>query len=140
MGSLLNSHGQPTMNSPCPSTRHAGSSASLSHGCSRGGIGDYFDDRPKGDKITLAAWLEHLDFYVDCRFAADAAFPFVALNMVYRRRAYEQSAWFLTAHLENAPLTAAEIQERLRAGDDPFLSRLRHFGGGTLRGTDAYWA
>ena len=37
-------------------------------------------------------------------------------------------------------MNAAEMQGRLRAGGRSFLDRLRHFGGGAIRGTDAYWA
>ena len=35
-------------------------------------------------------------------------------------------------------MNAAEMQDKLRAGDRSFLDRLRHFGGGVLRGADAY--
>ena len=37
-------------------------------------------------------------------------------------------------------MNAAEMQDKLRAGDHTFLDRLRRFGGGVLRGTDAYWS
>ena len=36
-------------------------------------------------------------------------------------------------------MNAAEIQGRLRAGDHSFLGRLPRFGGGVLRGADAFW-
>ena len=68
-----------------------------------GGVGCFFDDRPYGEGFTFAKWLEHLVFYSDGRFSADVAFPFVALNMMYRRRSVEQSGWFLKNHVEDAP-------------------------------------
>ena len=37
-------------------------------------------------------------------------------------------------------MDAAEIQGKLRACDVSFIDSLRHFGGGVLRGTGAYWA
>ena len=104
------------------------------------GVGCFFDDRPYGESLTFSDWLEHLVYYYDGRFAADVAFPFVALNMMYRRRAAEQSGWFLKSHVDEPPLNAAAIQDRIRSGGESFLDRLRHFGGGALRGTDAYWS
>ena len=97
-----------------------------------GGVGCFFDDRPPGDGLKFEKWLE--------RFGADVAFPFVALNMACGRMSAEKSRLFLKSHVEGPPANAAEIQCKLRAGDHSFLDRLRRFGGGFLRGTDAYWA
>ena len=74
-----------------------------------------FDDRPFGEWFAIAKWLARIVFYYDGRFSADVAFPFVALNMMYRRRSVEQSGWFLKSHVEDAPANAAEIQGELRA-------------------------
>ena len=38
------------------------------------------------------------------------------------------------------PANAAEMQDKLREAGRSFLDRLRRFGGGVLRGTDAYWS
>ena len=80
-----------------------------------GGVGRFFDDRPSGEGFTFEKWLEHIVFYYDGRFSADSASPFVALNMMYRRRSIEQSGWFLKSHVEDAPANAAEIQDKLSA-------------------------
>ena len=104
-----------------------------------GGFGFFFDARPVGEWLKFAKWIDRIIYYYDGRFGADVAFPFVALNMAYRRRYAEQSSWFLKSHVEDPPANAAEMQDKLRAGDHSFLDRIRHFGGGVLRGTDAYW-
>ena len=79
-------------------------------------------------------------FHFDCRFAADGAFPFVALNRVYRRRPSNKIGRFLKKkHVEGATTNASEIHDELRAGGKSALYRIRHFGGDFLRGTDAYW-
>jgi len=102
---------------------------------SPGGVGRFFDDRPFAEGLAFGDWLERLVYYYDGPFAADTAFAFVALNMLHRRRAAEQSDWFLQSHVEHPPERAADVQDQIRAGDDSLLNRLRHFGG-----TDAYWA
>ena len=79
-------------------------------------------------------------FYYDGRFSADVAFPFVALNMMYRVLSVEKSGRFLGNHVEDFPANAAEIQGKLRVCDVSSLDRLRHFGVGVMRGTGAYWA
>ena len=38
------------------------------------------------------------------------------------------------------PANAAEMQDKLRAGGRSFLGRIRRFGCGVPRVTDAYWA
>ena len=48
------------------------------------------DDRPFCEGFTFAKWLGRPVFYYDGRFGADVASPFVALNMMYRRRSVEQ--------------------------------------------------
>ena len=106
-----------------------------------GGVGCFFDDRRYGGGVTIAKWLGRLVFYSDGRFSADVAFPFAALNMMYRRRSVEQSGMFLKKTTSmTPPANAAAIQDKLREGDLSFIDRLRHFGGGVLRGTDAYLA
>ena len=66
-------------------------------------MGGFFDDRPFGEGLKVAKWPEHLIYYRDGRFGADVAFPFVALNMAYRRRSSDQSIWFLKSHVEDPP-------------------------------------
>ena len=105
-----------------------------------GGVGFFFDDRPYGEELKFPDWLEHLVYYYDGRFAADVAFPFVALNMMYRRRSAEQSGRFLKNQVDEPPLDASDIHDRIRSGDGSFLDRLRQFGGGVLRGADSYWS
>ena len=51
-----------------------------------GGVGCFFDDRPFGEGLNCAKWLENLIYYYGGRFGADVACPFVALNMAHRRR------------------------------------------------------
>ena len=60
-------------------------------------------------------------------------FPFVALNMEYRRRYAEQGRWVIKSHVEDPPLNAAEIQDMIRAFGHSFLERLRRAGGCVLR-------
>ena len=72
-------------------------------------------------------------------FSEDVEFPLVALNMMYRRGSTEQIGWCVRNHVEGAPAKASEIQDKLRAWDVSFIDSARHFDGGVLRGTDAYW-
>ena len=64
-------------------------------------MGFLFDDRPFGEGLKFAKWIERLIYYYGGRFGADVAFPFVALNMEYRRRYSDQSNWFLKIHVED---------------------------------------
>lgn len=104
------------------------------------GCGDFFDDRPR--PVHLHEWAEHLLYYQDGRFAMDVAFPFITLNMVYRRRAREQATWLNKGQLDDPPVSVGDLQERVRAGADPsaLLEKLVWLGGTKLRGTDAYWS
>ena len=63
------------------------------------GVGFFFDDRPFGDGFTFAKWIAYLVFYNDGRFIEDVAFPFVALNLMYRRRSVDRSGLFLKIHV-----------------------------------------
>ena len=96
-----------------------------------GGTGCFFDDRPFGDGFTSAEWIGRSLRYYDGRFSAYIAFPFGALNMMYRRRSVEQIGLFLKSHVEGAPENAAELQAELREGDVSFTDRPRRFVGGT---------
>ena len=81
--------GEKHVESPCPSadpppvpeSRTRGFPRMASHWLLPGGVGFFFDDRPFGEGLKFAKWLEHLIYYYDGRFGADVALPFVALNM-----------------------------------------------------------
>ena len=38
-----------------------------------GGVGCFLDDRPFGDGLKFAKWLDHLIYYYDGRFGAEVA-------------------------------------------------------------------
>ena len=105
-----------------------------------GGAGRFFGDRPRGEEFAFAKWIGSLFFYYDGRFIADAAFPLVALNMVYGRRSAEQSGRIPRNRVEDAPQTHPKYMGGHRAGNVSFIDRIRHCGGGVRRGTDDYWA
>ena len=66
--------------------------------------------------------------------------PVRPLNMAHWRRSSEKSSWFLKSHVEDPPVSASEMQDKLRACGHSFLERIRRFGGGVLRRADAFWA
>ena len=88
---------------PAPESRTRGFFCIAFHWLFPGGAGCFFDDRPFGEELKFGKWLDRLIYYYDGRFAADVAFPFVALNMAHRRRSSERSNWFLKSHVEDSP-------------------------------------
>ena len=56
--------------------------------------------------------------YYDGRCDAAFAFPFVSMNMAYRRRSADRSSWFLKSHVEGPPLPANAVR-RGDAGQAP---------------------
>ena len=84
-----------------------------------------------------------------------ASAPYILLRRAFRRRSRLPVCRLehgVQAHIcrpnqlvlkepsRGPPANAAGMQGKLRAGDHSFLDRLRHFGGGSLRGGDTYWA
>ena len=78
------------------------------------GAGDFFDDRDRGADIQLFQWAEHLLLYEDGRFARDVAWPFIALNMIYRRRARERAQWYVKGGVDDAPLSTEQVGSGVR--------------------------
>ena len=87
---------------------------------------------------TLHEWAEHLLWYQDGRFARHKVWKFVVHNMIMRKRALEQSRYFVDQQLGDPHLTVAELQEQLARGDTSFANKLLYFGA-NLRGTAQYW-
>ena len=101
------------------------------------GKGDFHINRP----ITCPAlhdWAEHLLWYQDGRFARHKVWKFVVHNMIMRKRALEQSRYFVDQQLGDPHITVADLQERLARGDTSITNRLLYFGA-NLRGTAQYW-
>ena len=101
------------------------------------GKGDFHINRP----VTCSAlhdWAEHLLWYQDGRFARHKVWKFVVHNMITRKRALEQSRFFVDQQLGDPQITVADLQERLARGDTSFTNKLLYFGA-NLRGTAQYW-
>ena len=58
--------------------------------------------------------------------------------MITRKRALEQSRYFVDQQLGDPQLTVADLQERLARGDTSFTNKLLYFGA-NLCGTAQYW-
>ena len=101
------------------------------------GKGDFHINRPITCP-TLHDWAEHLLWYQDGRFARHKVWKFVVHNMIMRKRALEQSRYFVDQQLRDPHLTVADLQERLARGDTSFTNKLLYFGA-NLRGTAQYW-
>ena len=100
------------------------------------GKGDFHISRPVTCP-TLHNWAEHLLWYQDGRFARHKVWKFVVHNMIMRKRALEQSRFFVDQQLGDPQITVADLQERLARGDT-FTDKLLYFGA-NLRGTAQYW-
>ena len=87
---------------------------------------------------ALHDWADHLLWYQDGRFARHKVWKFVVHNMIMRKRALEQSRYFVDQQLGDPHITVADLQERLARGDTAFTNKLLYFGA-TLRGTTQYW-
>ena len=101
------------------------------------GKGDFHINRPVTCP-TLHDWAEHLLWYKDGRFARHKVWKFVVHNMIMRKRAREQSRYFVDQQLGDPHLTVADLQERLARGDTSIANKLLYFGA-NLRGTAQYW-
>ena len=99
--------------------------------------GDFHINRPITCP-TLHEWAEHLLWYQDGRFARHKVWKFVVHNIIMRKRALEQSRYFVDQQLGDPHLTVAELQEQLARGDTSFANKLLYFGA-NLRGTAQYW-
>ena len=80
------------------------------------GKGDFHINRPVTCP-TLHNWAEHLLWYQDGRFARHKVWKFVVHNMIMRKRALEQSRFFVDQQLGDPQITVADLQERLARGD-----------------------
>ena len=85
---------------------------------------------------TLHNWAEHLLWYQDGRFARHKVWKFVVHNMIMRKRALEQSQFFVNQQLGDPQITVADLQERLARGDT-FTDKL--YFGADLHRTAQYW-
>jgi len=99
--------------------------------------GDFHINRPITCP-TLHDWAEHLLWYQDGRFSRHKVWKFAVHNMIMRKRALEQSRYFVDQQLGDSQLTVADLQERLARGDTSFTNKLLYFGA-NLRGTAQYW-
>ena len=59
-------------------------------------------------------------------------------NMITRKRALEQSRYFVDQQLGDPHITVTDLQERLARGDAAFTNKFLYFGA-RLRGTTRYW-
>ena len=100
------------------------------------GKGDFHINRTVTCR-TLHDWVEPLLWYQDGRFARHKVWKFVVHNMIMRKRALEQSRFFVDQQLGEPQITVADLQERL-ARRDTFADKLLYFGA-NLRGTAQYW-
>ena len=100
------------------------------------GKGDFHINRPVTCP-TLHNWAEHLLWYQDGRFARHKVWKFVVHNMIMRKRALEQSRFFVDQQLGDPQITVPDLQGRLARGDT-FTDKLLYFGA-NLRGTAQYW-
>ena len=91
------------------------------------GKGDFHINRPITSP-TLHDWEDHLLWYQDGRFARHKVWKFVVHNMIMRKRALEQSRYFVDHQLGDPQLTVADLQERLARGDTSFTNKLLYFG------------
>ena len=66
---------------------------------------------------SLHDWAEHLLWYQDGRFARHKVWKFVVHNMIMRKRALEQSRFFVDQKLGDPHITVIDLQERLATGD-----------------------
>ena len=101
------------------------------------GKGDYYINRPR-TCTSLHQWAEHLLWYQDGRFAKHKVWKFVMHNMIMRKRALEQSRYFVDQQLGDPHITVADLQERFARGDTSIANKLLYFGA-SLRGTSQYW-
>ena len=101
------------------------------------GKGDFHINRQRTCP-ALHDWADHLLWYQDGRFARHKVWKFVVHNMIMRKRALEQSRYFVDQQLGDPHITVADLQERLARGDTAFTNKLLYFGA-TLRGTTQYW-
>ncbi|XP_068719655.1 uncharacterized protein, partial [Montipora capricornis] len=101
------------------------------------GKGDYHINRPISCP-ALHEWAEHLLWYQDGRFAWHKVWKFIVHNMILRKRALEQSRYFVDQQLGDQHITVADLQERLARGDTSFTNKLLYFGA-NLHGTAQYW-
>ena len=99
------------------------------------GKGDFHIKRPVTCP-SLHDWAEHLLWYQDGRFARHKVWKFVVHNMIMRKRALEQSRFFVDQQLGDPHITVADLQERLARGDT-FTDKL--YFGANLHGTAQYW-
>ena len=58
--------------------------------------------------------------------------------MIMRKRALEQSRYFVDQQLGDPHISVADLQERLARGDTAFTNKLLYFSA-SLRGTSQYW-
>ena len=101
------------------------------------GKGDFLINLP----VTCSAlhdWAEHLLWYQAGRFARYKVWKVVVYNMIMRKRALEQSRFFVDQQLGDPHITVADLQKRLARGDTSFTNKLFYFGA-NLRGTAKYW-
>ncbi|XP_068671144.1 uncharacterized protein, partial [Montipora foliosa] len=101
------------------------------------GKGDYHINRPISCP-ALHEWAEHLLWYQDGRFARHKVWKFIVHNMILRKRALEQSRYFVDQQLGDPHITVVDLQERVARGDTSFTNKLLYFGA-NLRGTAQYW-
>ncbi|XP_048590507.1 uncharacterized protein LOC125573780 [Nematostella vectensis] len=101
------------------------------------GLGDFHINRPR-TAPHLHEWAEHLEWYQDGRFIKHKVWKFVVHNIIMRKRALEQSRYYVDQQLGDPHMTVADLQERMARGDTTIANKLLYFGA-SLRGTSQYW-
>lgn len=101
-------------------------------------------------RIELDEWLTNMMWQGDHGVARHNVFCFVAFSVLQRHRAMNQGSFFVGSHIgrrssvgeagqRDAPLSLADLSERVQNGDDS-LAQSIYFWAGNLTGSHAYAA
>ena len=99
------------------------------------GMGDISIPRP-GKKPEFMAWLRHLLYYKDGRFAKDFRFILNAVNIFRRHKALTISNVYAKKVCSN--MSMAQVKDKVANNDDSLLNSLLYFGA-TIPGTRQYF-
>ena len=95
---------------------------------------------PFHEKIKhLMKFAEKKDGKFFYRFATHPRFPYWALNMIQRKRALEQSNFYLKQNPSDQHLTIDELQEMIATNSSAALMTKMSRYVGNITGTNAYW-
>ena len=87
--------------------------------------------------VGFSAYIKHLLYYKDGRFARHPQFRYWAFNTLMRSQANRSATW-LTKQLPSENISLAELREMAKR-DDQYLADNIVRAGASLRGTRPYW-